>query len=93
MYSRYRITVLEHISVYFLWCCKPFVTVREIWVVKVIVAVVEGVNIISLYAIYDPATGPEQPIYEVICVQNNFQNALSSNFELLRIKNNILHFI
>ena len=25
--------------------------------------------IINLYAIYDPVTGPEQPIYVVLCVQ------------------------
>ena len=30
---------------------------------KGIVLVVEGLNKINLYAIYDPATGPEQPIY------------------------------
>ena len=31
--------------------------------------VVEGLNIINLYAIYDPVTGAEQPIYVVLCVQ------------------------
>ena len=31
--------------------------------------VVEGLNIINLYAIYDPVTGLEQPIYVVLCVQ------------------------
>ena len=30
--------------------------------------VVEGLNIMNLYAIYDPVTGPEQPIYVVLCV-------------------------
>ena len=36
---------------------QTFVAVREILVVKVIVPVVEGLNTISLYAIYD--LGPE----------------------------------
>ena len=40
-----------------------FVAVRKILVAKGIVLVVEGLNIINLYAIYDPVTGPEQPIY------------------------------
>ena len=31
--------------------------------------VVEGLNIISLYAVYALGTGPEQPIYVVLCVQ------------------------
>ena len=31
--------------------------------------VVEDLNIINLYAIYDPVTGPEQPIHVVLCVQ------------------------
>ena len=30
------------------------------------VLVVEGLNIITLYAIYDPVTGPEQLIYVVL---------------------------
>ena len=61
--------------------------------------VIEGLNIINFYAIYDRVTGPEQPIYVVICVQYeklDFQNALPLDFELLRIKvhcTNILHFI
>ena len=38
----------------------------QILVVKGIVLVVEGLNIINLYAIYDPVTGPEQPIYVVL---------------------------
>ena len=46
-----------------------FVAVRKSWVVKGIVLVVEGLNIINLYAIYDPVTGPEEPIYVVVCVQ------------------------
>ena len=46
-----------------------FVAVSNICVVKGIVLVVEGLNIINLYAIYDPVTGPEQPIYVVLCVQ------------------------
>ena len=46
----------------FLWSCKPFCSLREIWVVKGIVPVVEGLNIINLYANYDQVTGPEQPI-------------------------------
>ena len=29
---------------------------------------------INLYAIYDPVTGPEQPIYEVLCVQSETKN-------------------
>ena len=45
------------------------VAVCKIWVDKDIVLVVEGLNIINLYAIYDPVTGPEQPIYVGICVQ------------------------
>ena len=46
-----------------------FVAVRKILVVKGIVLVVKGLYLINLYAIYDPATGPEQPIYVVLCVQ------------------------
>ena len=41
---------------------------------KGIVLVVEGLNIINLYAIYDPVTGPEQPIYVVLCVQYETKN-------------------
>ena len=37
--------------------------------VKGIVLVVEGLNIINLYAIYDPVTGSEQSIYVVLCIQ------------------------
>ena len=46
-----------------------FVTVRKIWVAKGIVSVVKGLNIINLYAIYDPVTEPEQRIYVVLWVQ------------------------
>ena len=46
-----------------------FVAVHKIWVVKGIVLKVEGLNIINLYAIYDPVTGPEEPIYVALCVQ------------------------
>ena len=52
----------------------------------VIVPVVKGLNIINLYAIYDPVTRPEQPICVALCVLNIFQNAMPSDFELLRIK-------
>ena len=45
-----------------------FVAVSKIWVVKGSV-VVEGLNIINLYAIYDLVTVPEQPVYVVLCVQ------------------------
>ena len=41
---------------------------------KGIVLVVEGLNIINLYTIYDPVTGPEQPIYVILCVQNETKN-------------------
>ena len=41
---------------------------------KDIVRVVEGLNIINLYAIYDPDTEPEQPIYVVLCVQYETKN-------------------
>ena len=41
---------------------------------KGIVLVVEGLNIINLYAIYDPVTEPEQPIYIVLCVQHEIKN-------------------
>ena len=44
------------------------VAVREILVVKDIVSVVEGLNIINLYAIDVPVT-EQQPIYVVLCVQ------------------------
>ena len=40
---------------------------------KGIVLVVEGLTIIK-YAIYDPVTGPEQPIYEVLCVHSETKN-------------------
>ena len=46
-----------------------FVYVRKILVVKGIVLVVDGLNIINLYAIYDPVTGPKQPINVVLCMQ------------------------
>ena len=54
-----------YIFLFFFLCevANHFVAVRKIWVVKRIVLVVEGQNIINLYAIYDPVTGPEQPIY------------------------------
>ena len=58
-----------HISVYFCEVANHFVAVREISAVKGIVLVVEGLNIFNLYAIHDLVTGPEQPIYEVLCVQ------------------------
>ena len=41
---------------------------------KGIILVVEGLNIINLYAIYDQVTGPEQPIYVVLCVQYETKN-------------------
>ena len=41
---------------------------------KGIVLVVEGLNIINLYAIYDPVTGPEQQIYVVLCVLYETKN-------------------
>ena len=41
---------------------------------KGIVLVVEGLKIINLYAIYDPVTGPEQPIYVVLCIQYETKN-------------------
>ena len=47
---------------------------RKILVVKGIVLVVEGLNIINLYAIYDPVTGPEQPIYVVLCILYETKN-------------------
>ena len=34
----------------------------------------EGLNIIKLYAIYDPVTGSEQQIYVVLCVQYETKN-------------------
>ena len=48
----------------FIFCevANHFVSVRKIRVVKGIVPVAEGLNIINLYAIYDPVTGPEQQI-------------------------------
>ena len=56
----------------FLFFCEVenhFVAVRKMLVFKGIVLVFEGLNIINLYAIYDLVTGPEQPIYVVLCVQ------------------------
>ena len=55
----------------FIFCevANHFVAVRKIKVVKGIVLVVEGLNIINLYASYDPVPGPEQPINVVLCVQ------------------------
>ena len=41
---------------------------------KDIVLVLEGLNIINLYAIYDPVTESEQPIYVVLCVQCETKN-------------------
>ena len=41
---------------------------------KGIVLVVEGLNIFNLYAIHDLVTGPEQPIYVVLCVQYETKN-------------------
>ena len=41
---------------------------------KGIVLVVEGLNIIILYAIYDLVTGPEQQVYVVLCVQYETKN-------------------
>ena len=43
---------------------RHFVAVFNIWVVKGIVPVVEGINnlIIILYAVDYPITGPEHPI-------------------------------
>ena len=55
-----------HISVYFCVVANHFIAVCKILVVKGIVLVVENLNIINLYAIYDPVTGPEQPIYVVL---------------------------
>ena len=55
----------------FIFCkvANHFVAVHKIQVVKDIVPVVECLNIINLYAFYDPATGPEQQIYVVLWVQ------------------------
>ena len=55
----------------FIFCedANHFVAVRKTQVVKGIVLVVKGLNIINLYATYDPITLPEQPIYVVLCVQ------------------------
>ena len=41
---------------------------------KDIVLVLNGLNIINLYAIYNPVTGSEQPIYVVLCVQYETKN-------------------
>ena len=46
---------------------------------KDIVLVVEGLNIINLYAIYDPVTGPEQPIYVVRFVQYETINGVKDH--------------
>ena len=56
-------------AVYFCEVVNHFLTVRKIKVAKGIVLVVEGLNIINLYAIYDPVTGPDQPIYVILCLQ------------------------
>ena len=55
----------------FIFCevANHFVAVHKFWVLKGIVLVAKGLNIINLYAIYDPITGTEQPIYVVQCVQ------------------------
>ena len=55
----------------FIFCevANHFVAVCKIGVVKGIVLVVEGLNIINLYAFYDPVTGPEKLLYVVLCVQ------------------------
>ena len=52
----------------FIFCevANHFIAVRKILVVNGILQVVEGPNIIKLYAIYDPVTGPEQLIYVVL---------------------------
>ena len=59
------------IFLFFFFCevANHFVAVRKIWVVNGIVLVVDGLNLINLYAIYDPVTGPEQLIYEAQCEQ------------------------
>ena len=41
---------------------------------KGIVLVGEGLNKINLHAIYDPVTGPEQPLYVALCVQYETKN-------------------
>ena len=55
----------------FIFCedANYFVAVRKIGVVNGIVLVVEGLNRINLFAIYDPVTRPEQQVYIVLCVQ------------------------
>ena len=53
---------------------QTILAVRKIWVVKGIVLVVEGLNRINLYAIHEPVTGPEPPIYAVLCVQYQTKN-------------------
>ena len=52
----------------FIFCelANHFIAVHKILEVKGIVLVVKGLNIINMYAIYDPVTGPEQPIYVVL---------------------------
>ena len=54
----------------FIFCevTNHFVAVREIWVVKGIVSVVKGLNIINLYAIDVLVTG-QQPIHVVLYIQ------------------------
>ena len=77
----------------FIFCevANYFVSVREIWVVKGIVPVDEGQNIISLYAISACmllGQNSQCMYYSGYSMEsfNNFQNALPSDFELLRIK-------
>ena len=55
----------------FIFCevANHSIAVCKILVVKGIVLIVEGLNIINLYAVYDPVTGAEQLIYVVLCVQ------------------------
>ena len=63
------IECFAYFCLFFCEVANHFIAVRKILVVKGIVLVVEGINIINLYAIYDPVTGPEQPIYVVLCKQ------------------------
>ena len=55
----------------FIFCevANLFLAVGKICVVKGIVLEVEDLNIINLNAIYYPVTGPEQPVYVVLCLQ------------------------
>ena len=46
---------------------------------KGIVLVVEGLNIINLYSIYDLVIRPEQPIYVVLCVQYESKNGVKDH--------------